>query len=407
MPDSDSNYKVIRTDARTIGLGFAGAWLMFLIACSLLTAVLIFSATQFQIRFANLLLDGGSLSIWKAEQLRQQWRESQAASRQTMTTLRNQVNDTREQLGRVISQRNLVRQSIADASNEAARATKEIVESIEKVDTQFSARLKSAPPDQFSAILVEKIGALSLSDKNLSDKVARYNKTQDNLQDLKSRLNTLNEQMRSINDVLTFNREGLKAAEESGRLVLTSKEGEDLKGEQRIQIENAIFEFDAMYTGILGKTAYKLTLFPSDVLVLMLVISMGLLGSSLQLIYIWIMQIEQKNVAFYILRPFFGVITAFVIFIVAKAGIPLIADPSRVGANAPINPYFISFLAIISGLLSERALAALLRLGSSYFRETDTGEPARWARSDLRREFELAHRDPNVLRKMLKAKDSE
>ena len=54
-----------------------------------IVAVLIFSATQFQLRFSNFVVDGGSLSIWKAEQLRAQWRASREASRPAIEQAKN------------------------------------------------------------------------------------------------------------------------------------------------------------------------------------------------------------------------------------------------------------------------------------------------------------------------------
>jgi hypothetical protein len=49
---------------------------MLLIAFSVFIAVIIFSATQFQVRLAGLTLFGGPLSVWKAEQLREGWSAS-------------------------------------------------------------------------------------------------------------------------------------------------------------------------------------------------------------------------------------------------------------------------------------------------------------------------------------------
>jgi hypothetical protein len=70
-----------------------------------------------------------------------------------------------------------------------------------------------------------------------------------------------------------------------------------------------------------------------------------------------------------------------VIFIVAKAGVPVIADASKLGGEAPINPYFVSFIAIISGLMSENAIASVQARGAKFF-GSDAG-PDRWAREDL------------------------
>src|SRR5262249_41002879 len=72
---------------RNFSVGAAGLWLMVLIAFAVATAIVIFSATQFQVRISNLSLGGAPLTIWKAEQMRAQWVASLdglAAARQTL-----------------------------------------------------------------------------------------------------------------------------------------------------------------------------------------------------------------------------------------------------------------------------------------------------------------------------------
>jgi hypothetical protein len=69
-------------------------------------------------------------------------------------------------------------------------------------------------------------------------------------------------------------------------------------------------------------------------------------------------------------------------FIVAKAGVPVITDATRLGGDAPINPYFVAFLAIVSGLLSENALANVQQQGEKLLGRGAAG-PDRWARRDL------------------------
>jgi hypothetical protein len=73
----------------------------------------------------------------------------------------------------------------------------------------------------------------------------------------------------------------------------------------------------------------------------------------------------------------------FSIFIVAKAGVPVIADASKLGGEAPINPYFVSFIAILSGLFSENAIASVQAQGAKFFGTDVPGGPDRRAREDL------------------------
>ena len=104
----------------------------------------------------------------------------------------------------------------------------------------------------------------------------------------------------------------------------------------------------------------------------MLVIAMGVLGSSMQVNFATLVKNQTVTISGYVMRLTVGALTALVIFIVAKAGVPVIADTSRFGGDAPINPYLISFLAIISGLMSENAIASV------QAKERDSSERA-WA----------------------------
>jgi hypothetical protein len=72
----------------------------------------------------------------------------------------------------------------------------------------------------------------------------------------------------------------------------------------------------------------------------------------------------------------------------------------------PINPYFISFLGIISGLMSEKALESLRQWGESYFRGRDE-QRERWARDELRQQFSEADRDLSVLKSILHVNDEQ
>jgi hypothetical protein len=120
-----------------------------------------------------------------------------------------------------------------------------------------------------------------------------------------------------------------------------------------------------------------------DVLTLFLVILMGVLGSALQITHAFFIENRIESPGSYFLRVCVGAITALVIFIVAKAGVPVIADATKLGGEAPINPYFVSFIAIISGLMSENAIASVQAKGAKFFGSNAPGDAERWARDDL------------------------
>jgi hypothetical protein len=174
----------------------------------------------------------------------------------------------------------------------------------------------------------------------------------------------------------------------------------------RSRIENALYELHSG-RGVLGQFVNLLVTTQPDILTLTLVILMGVLGSSLQMTYAFFKQHRIEKVGAYLLRVCVGAITALVIFIVAKAGVPVIADASRLGGDAAINPYFVSFLAIISGLMSENAIVSVQNQGARFFGAELTSEPKRWAREDLHQEFKDSNRDPERVKRLLQAKDEE
>jgi hypothetical protein len=308
----------------------------------------------------------------------------------------------------MIAARNQARLKSTNAWTDLWRLRNQITEKIQLADAPLGLKIKDPNLNMYdySALVGGDLDALKQKDPSIEIDLQKFVQMRTDWQRLADDEYSVDQELDSLKKGLDQNRADLKLAEDSSRLVLPTEEGKSVPDDQRAQIENAIYEFDAMY-GVWCGLVYRLTLVPTDVLVLGLVIVMGLLGSSLQLVYVYITQYEQKSVSYYLIRPFFGIIMAFVIYIVAKAGIPLVTDATRLGTTTAINPYFISFIAIISGLMSERALGSLVRLGTNYFRDTDGAEPLRWARTDLSQAFQDAKRDPDKLRVLLKAKPSE
>jgi len=123
---------------------------------------------------------------------------------------------------------------------------------------------------------------------------------------------------------------------------------------------------------------------------LWLVLFMGILGSALQVTHAFFKSGVPGNWgSYYFLRLSVGALAAIIIFIVAKAGVPIIADSSKFGGDAPINPYFVSFLAIISGLLSENAIANIQSQGTRLLGQAIDAQK-RWARRDLTEDLNKA-----------------
>jgi len=109
---------------------------------------------------------------------------------------------------------------------------------------------------------------------------------------------------------------------------------------------------------------------PQEVLTIILVITMGALGATISITRNYLDLNSRLNYANYIFLPLLGAITGFSVLILAKAGVLLIAESGGNGEQgAFLSPYFIAFLGIVSGMLSQEALDSILNVGRRMFND--------------------------------------
>ncbi|MFT5701289.1 MAG: hypothetical protein ACI8ZB_004180 [Desulforhopalus sp.] len=114
---------------------------------------------------------------------------------------------------------------------------------------------------------------------------------------------------------------------------------------------------------ILGGVEYYWA-FPQPILKIILVLSMGILGS---LIFVTIEFIKEprglllQRFNMYFFRPFLGMIVALAMYVMVKSGLSSIADSNNSG---DLSPFLISFLGIVSGMLSEQAYKRIETTGN-------------------------------------------
>ena len=116
------------------------------------------------------------------------------------------------------------------------------------------------------------------------------------------------------------------------------------------------FEFDLLAT------------MPTELLTLILTLSMGGLGSVIYLTRALFDPSQKRPFIWYFSRPFLGMVTALAIFVLVKSGQIVFSSTSGPGIFNSLNPFFISFLAIISGLLSEQAYEKIEAAGQAFFK---------------------------------------
>ncbi len=118
---------------------------------------------------------------------------------------------------------------------------------------------------------------------------------------------------------------------------------------------------------------------PAEVLTLLLTLAMGALGSTLQATRLLVEDVRSGKegdcgLGCFLFRPFQGMVTACVVYIVFKAGQVTIST----GDTESLNPFFVSFVGIISGMYTNEAYQMIGRAARSVLPTADTGEGARW-----------------------------
>lgn len=350
-----------------------------LIGFTLLTGiacVVVLSATLTQARISSLAIEGVSLSIWKLDTVRQQW-----------ATIRDQQQKQSKALGDAE-----IRRAKTSAEKTAADADynivlKDLVSLLEEFNFRvrpFDIALATAIAGQSPAEQVGRIEAAAESLRTQPALVPYLRRINDNY--AKFQTSAAQRTSKRADDTAVVNqisnlKFGLQGSKESLEALFgTIKSNLDEAGRSRI--ESALYELQPT-AGRISKLYNKLITAQPDVLTLFLVILMGVLGSALQITHSVFVQNRTESFGSYCLRICVGAITALIIFIVAKAGVPVIADASKLGGEAPINPYFVSFIAILSGLMSENAIVSVQEKGAAFFGAGTSAGPDRWAREDL------------------------
>src|SRR3981189_2099198 len=358
----------------------------FTIAVGLL-CVLVLACTLTQSRMSGMSIDGVNISIWKLNDIRKQWND-----------IRLQISKQSQSLPPAETTRVDAEKHFNDYDfyyKPASTAPAELLEECHFVVQPFDPALAKAMAGHSPA---EQMGRLNAAKESLRD--------HPELRPLIGKTTTAYEayrpvgethlKLRAARDAARSQAAGVQEGMKSLRASLDSLFAEisrkRLDDPTRSRIENPLFE---MYSveGPLGKFINGLIITQPDILTLALVILMGLLGSALQMTHALFKRSRVERFGVYFLRLSVGAITALVIFIVAKAGVPVVTDASRLGGDAPINTHFVSLPPIIWGLMSENAIRSVQTQGARFFAPETVPDQLRWARFDLHDAFKKASRD--------------
>jgi hypothetical protein len=324
-------------------------------------AVVFFAAAQFQSRVADLSLNGAPLTIWRVDTFRGEFKDLAAFRASELKNIEqdriNLANDKQKNIvlaarldvadQRLGEDATLLKLRIVAASPKVADATTAPVPDLSDAMTQIELLLTQDEPG-----------------KRFGDEFAALKKRQSENEDLRADVKVADARIKAFEVWNLAVEDRLK-----GRLDASARLFGDANTaaapELVERIVNTTAELNSLHD-IWKGVVYRVALWTNDMLVLLLLISMGVLGSALNLLALFIAN-DEDSLSFgeYPLRLAFGAVLAIVMFIVAKAGIPILADTSKIGGNAPLNPYFISLLAIVSGLMSDRAMGTIRNVATS------------------------------------------
>jgi hypothetical protein len=105
---------------------------------------------------------------------------------------------------------------------------------------------------------------------------------------------------------------------------------------------------------------------PLEILILQLTMVMGVLGGVITMTWSFIRKDSGFTFRRFLILPVVGGMSAFVIFVFIKAGQLTLSAGNPADAD-PLNPFALSFVGIISGLLSERAYARMAEVAGNFF----------------------------------------
>jgi hypothetical protein len=380
MADETRNSPIASRISASVAKALISVLLMLLTVATSFIAVILLSCTLTQGRMSSLSVDGVSLSVWKLDAIRQDWstvRDRIKEQQSALTTAQLKLTETTST------------RSVAEEKSESAKAA--LLAVLEQANFHILPIDRSLAEEISGKGVIEQVGRLQagseqlLKDhpelKSLLDQIsADYNVYTPAHNKFLSARSENDAATAKVNDILGQTKRSNQQLE---TLFDSIKSHLDEAG--RAKIENALYEITPL-GGRIGSFMHRLITLPPEVLALSLVILMGILGSLLQIVHSFFrrdVSEEPEGLGIYFVRIAAGGVTALVIFIVAKAGVPIVADASRLGGDAPINPYFISFLAIISGLLSEQAIASVQAKGAQFFPANPAIDIQRWVRDDL------------------------
>jgi hypothetical protein len=402
QPRQSSLWTSLRFGAQNPLHALIGLFLLVLVIGSAASAVVFFAAAQFQSRVAELSLNGAPMTIWRVDEFRadfKNWAEDIRRLRDGIA--QDQINLAKDKQNNFVLTAD--QDSAARRLGDDARSLKQKVLAASAQGTSSPATGQSETDQNISDVITQTEMLLTRDDlqNRFGTDLAAVKKRYDESTELRARIENRQAKIKGyetwIANLQEQRKDRVDAAAKLFGVTNTATAPELVE-----RIVNVTAELNSL-SNIWGGVVYDIALWTNDMLVLLLLISMGVLGSALNLLAAFISN-DRDSMSFgeYPLRLAFGAVLAIVMFIIAKAGVPILADTGKIGGNAPLNPYFISLLAVVSGLMSDRSMTTIRNVASSLLERVGGGDYSqRYSRVALDDALKTANRTVDGLAQTL------
>ncbi len=334
---------------RQSGLGLVAIWLIALYFATIATALLAFSGLQFQMALGT----DGNTSIGQLQLLHAAYRQRDETIRQTSERLLRLRTERNEVLDQIAAKESLLSQLYAKHAAQLDTAGRMLVEVTR--DRTLLIELRSDPEPDWG-LVVEELAAL----KSRSPTPAERDVEQ--IDQLLTEYDANGEQLYVVNAELDSLRQRLEASDRAindQEQALGARRAEEAPEPLFIGLFQQLQFFESLPGGL------ALATMPPSLLIPIVTLAMGALGSVLHLSIEVVEARKPRGFLWYIFRPMLGMVTAFAVFIVIQAGALVVTTPTGSAADATqINAYFIAFVAVLSGMLSEQAVGTLREAGT-------------------------------------------
>jgi hypothetical protein len=366
---------------RNYGAMASSLILVFFIVAAAILSVSFFAATQFQGKLSEYQISGVPLTVWRLESILKKHQAIQtdidgrrAGLRVTESALNERSFFLTQKQAEVDKSQELFRQ----------RAVETITLAIQ-LDPSLADRLSVDRPVESLALIRSHSPVASNGD--IQTRLSGLEKISGPTAERMLEAVQVNAEVRGLDARIAKEQQALEVTTGALATALGLATTTPDAAAARERIENLLSELSSIgaSSNWYDQLVYSFARIPRELIVLALVLSMGMLGSALYMATRFEEDYQRLTWQGQVLRPCAGAVTALVLYIVVKAGLLVVADATQLGGSAPVNPFFISFLGIVAGLMSERVIQAVRGVGENFLQKggEDARDQVRWASADL------------------------